>query len=390
MLRSTLIVLALSLATLAAPPAFAADDPFDLDDDDDSSGDDDKSDDETVIPPPKDQTQKSDDPDDDADWTDEPVDPERAFKVDDDELEDDIQSSERREGQDDSRIYREQLEKMDGLGADEEALAWERYLKKYPNSQFRGRIEERMDDLARSLYDERLEVSTEGGLMDAGAAELRFAQPMLLESIDPRTKLRFGFELGFPSWLNGTVDYEHQLKRNWSVHGGIRGRYTGASVEAGTRYALVKSARTNLLVTGVMDLRLNVTPVVFPALRPLVGIGKRFDLLEGLDVQAQVGSDLSFQGGFSPRLVGGLNVQLAPAETVRVYAETSTYMKDLFTQDLNGGFRFNVVTFGLKFIWRKGKTSDRGEFAAGASVPYTSNYWAYHFGSVLGDGNIYF
>lgn len=382
----------------AAPALAGDDDPFDLDEEDEDDKDDDKDDGkgkksggDDEIPAPIDPDDFEDDPDEDAPVK--PADPDSEIRFDDDEFEEDAASATRQAGEDDSKIYREAVAKMEGLSADEEALAWEKYLKKYPNSLFKARIAARMDELNQAMYDENLGASSEGGLLDAGKAELKFAQPIMLDSIDPRTRLRVSAGFGVPAYPFGLLDYEHQILRQLSVHGGLARRYTGASVELGGKYALIKSARTNMLLTGMVDFRMNVAPVVFPALKPTVGFGKRFDVLDGLDVDVQVGSDLSFYGGgFSPRLIGGANVTLMPTETVRVYMETSTYMKDLLADpaaDLHGSFRFNVVTFGLKFLWRKGKTTDLAEAGLGASVPYTSNYWAYHFGSIVLDGIYY-
>ena len=54
-----------------------------------------------------------------------------------------------------------------------------------------------------------------------------------------------------------------------------------------------------------------------------------------------------------------------------------------------GSFRFNTVTFGIKFVNRKGASTDRFETGIGANVPYTTNYWGNHYGAVAGDLNYY-
>lgn len=380
---SLLHVLGMFLSVhLLAPAAYAAqsddDDPFDLDDEDDSDDqkDDDQKPDDTSKPPPI---------KDDDDLS--PVTPEDTIDFKDDEFEEDLQAGERKEGEDDSRIYRDAVERMKRLDPDQEILEWERYLKKYPNSIFKSRIQTRIEELSTSLFDTNLGASSEGGLLDAGAAELRFAQPMLLVPVDPRTRLRVGLEWGFPNWISFQGDYEHQLKRNLSVHGGVQRRYTGTSIEAGARYALIKSARTNTLLTGILDARFNTNPA-FGALRPTVAFGQRFNVLSGLDTQVQFGVDLPFGYGdvFQPIYQGGLNVSLAPAEIVRVFAETSTNFK---ASDV-GVFSFNVVTFGIKFVKRKGKNTDLFDGAVGASLPYGSHYWAYHAGAVEANANFYF
>lgn len=369
-------LIGLLLGVFLVPPAQAGDDddPFGLDEEDDE------------IPAPKDDG----DEDEDLPELKPQKSPEADVNFEEDEFEEDAEFGARKEGEDDAKIYREFVEKMKGKDPDAELLEWERYLKKYPNSLFRSRIQDRMSELEASMFDTRLGESSEGGLLDAGKAELRFAQPFLLESIDPRTKLRVAFELGFPEYLAGTLDYEHQILRNLSVHGGLRSRYSGLNLEAGVRYAPIKSARTKTLVTGILDLHANTLPFFF-GVRPQIGIGQRFDVMSGLDVQGQFGVDLPFGYGdrFSPRYIGGLNVSLAPSDILRVYAETSTTIKDPFYDGTENAFRYNLATIGLKFIVRKGMTTDRAEIGAAASLPYATSYWGYHYGAIGADAMIY-
>ena len=54
-----------------------------------------------------------------------------------------------------------------------------------------------------------------------------------------------------------------------------------------------------------------------------------------------------------------------------------------------GSFRFNQLTFGMKFVQWKGKKQQKFEAGFGANAPYTSNYWSYHYGSIMGDVNYY-
>lgn len=357
-----------------APVAWAGDD----DDDDPLGGDD--------IPEP----QHGDDDDGDQDAK-PPTNPDADVQFDDDTFEEDEEFGAKKEGQDDARLYREASEKMEGMTPDEEVLAWEKYLKKYPNSLFKSRIDARIEELNAAMFDTRLGTSSEGGLLDAGKAELRFAQPINLNSIDPRTKLHLGVAIGLPGYLSYTLDYEHQILRNLSVHGGLKKEYTGANLEVGGRYALVKSARTNTLVTGILDLHVNTLPV-FLGIHPTIGAGKRFDVLEGLDVMAQAGVDLPLGYGdrFAPFYDGGLNVSVAPADNLRVFGEVATSIRDPFNDTVESSFRFNTFTFGLKFVARKGKTTDLAEIGANASLPVLTSYWSYHYGSIGADGHIYF
>ena len=54
----------------------------------------------------------------------------------------------------------------------------------------------------------------------------------------------------------------------------------------GAKYSFIKSKRTNSLLTWIMDLRLNASPG-FPALRPQIAYGKRFDLPNDFHLDAQ-------------------------------------------------------------------------------------------------------
>ena len=73
-----------------------------------------------------------------------------------------------------------------------------------------------------------------------------------------------------------------------------------------------------------------------------------------------------------------------------MFAETSTYMRPM-GQDgaFDGGlFRFNVFSFGMKFF--PGNSPDRDkEVNLGATVPYTQQWWQFHYGSVMGQLNYY-
>lgn len=387
--RAALLGLALAVSPALSGPAWAQD--FgDLDEDE--PADDEKAD----QPKPADDDGPIDDsePDDDEFLVRPDADDGQELKFDD-ELESEIEEVKTRgPGEDTAKIYREALDEYARLGPDEEALAWERYMRKYPNSTFKSRIETRLDELNQELYDGKLDASYER-TADAGKAEILFSQPLLLENIDPRSKLRAGFEWGIPNYINFFADYEQQLFREMSVHAGLRRRFTGWTIEAGTHYAIVKSARTNFLLTAIGDVRLNVGPA-FPAIRPQLAMGKRFKFGGdfAIDLNVQGGSDIAFiknEGGdmvFSPRAVGGANIMIIPTPTVRVYLESSTYMKG-FGADQVGTFAFNQFSVGIRFVGRKSKTQERYDVGLGASVPYQQRYWGYHNGSVAADMNYF-
>ena len=353
--------------------------------------DDDFLDDEIPEPKPADDGDDGDDGDDDGgDDPAPPPSPDSDVQFDANDFEDDAEFGEKKPGQDDARIYREASERMEGMAPDQEALAWEKFLKKYPNSLFRSRIEARMEELSSAMFDTSLGASSDGGLLDAGKSEIRFAQPINLQSLDPRTKLHLGFAIGLPGYLSFLLDYEHQILRNLSVHGGLNKAYTGTNLEVGGRYALIKSSRTNTLVTGIMDFHFNTNPA-FLGIRPTVAAGKRFDVMSGLDVMAQVGVDLpvGFGDRFAPFYNSRLNISLAPADNLRVFGEFASSVRDPFNDVVVSSYRFNTATFGIKFVARKGKNTDLAEIGANASLPVLNSYWSYHYGAIGADGHIY-
>ena len=297
------------------------------------------------------------------------------------EDEDDLPLDQLPPGTDNASIYRAQMDDVSGMAADEEGMAWEQYLQTYPNSVFRKQVEDRIDELSESMFAaDRPKTS-----VDEGQRELNFSQAMLMEAVDPRSRIRAGFEWGYINWINLMIDYEHQLQRNMSVHGGLQHRYSGWSLEGGVRYALVKSTRTNLIVTAIGDVHLNLDPIA-PGLRPLLAVGKRFALTGDayVDVQAQAGPDLMlYPGMFSPRVLAGLNTTISPSDKVKIFIETTSVMKDLGWSE-GESFRFNQIAFGMRFQG-KGKSV----IGTGASVPYSANYWRYHYGSVMADMNHY-
>lgn len=382
-LSSTSLVGLLVVAHLGL--ANAQDDDFDLDLDEESE------DDRTAAPEKDPDGGDLDaDPDDDE-WL-PPEETEGSEEIEFDEDFDDPGEDgvvkPRGPGEDTAEIYREALSDYSRLAPDEEALAWERYLRKYPNSIFKSQVQNRVDELSSELYEDAMFGGGSGRVVDAAKRQLHFAQPMLLESIDPRTKLRAGFEWGYLDWVNLMVDYEYAVSREFSAHVGVRQRFTGYTLEAGPRYALVKSSRLGLLVTAIGDVRANFNPG-FGAFRPQLGVGKRFNFGDmHLDANLQGGSDLVFFNGLSPRLVFGGNVSLAATDNLRIYIESSNYMKGTGDDDL-GSFRFNQMTFGMKFLEKKSKTKDKYEAGFGATAPYSVNYWRYHYGAVAGDVNVY-
>jgi len=305
-------------------------------------------------------------------------------KDSDDLLEDDSDTVEiGGPGQDNAGVYRQQQDIVKDLSTDEEVIAWESYLETYHNTLFREQIEGRVEALMEQMHAVRIDRTSIG--TDAGNREIEFAQALLLESLNPRTRFQSGFEWGLPDYINIMVDYEHQLRRDLSVHAGIKHRYTGWSLESGVRWAFIKSSRTKTIVALIGDLHINTDPA-FLGLRPQLGLGKQWG---PIDVQMQIGPDLELRSIMGLRLIGGANVTYRAAENVAVFGETNINMKNL-AWDQGGSFRFNVMSFGLKFYPGSGGAgSGDMEVNLGASVPYTTNYWMYHFGSIMVQVNYY-
>lgn len=288
-------------------------------------------------------------------------------------------------GGDSAELYRQTLETVSTMDPDDEAQVWDEYLLKYPITPFRPQIESRQAELETAIYNmDPLKRPGDEEPVDNDKKQLAFSQGLLIENINPRRRVQLTIEWGLPDYANLGIDYEHALSRDFSIHAGLRRRFTGFSIEGGARWALVKSARTNTLVTAIMDVRLNADPA-FVGFRPILAAGKRFGKL---DLQGQVGAEVSPRAKVDTRIIGGLNTTYRASKAVGLFAETSLYMKTISGDA--GPFRFNQFTFGMKFFpSQKSKNPENVEVNMGASIPYSSAYWAYHFGSIMGQANIY-
>jgi hypothetical protein len=140
-----------------------------------------------------------------------------------------------------------------------------------------------------------------------------------------------------------------------------------------------------MILTAIGDVHLNLDPIA-PGFRPMMALGKRIETKGStvIDIQAQTGVDLMiYPEIFSPRMLGGMNISVSPSETVKVFMET-TYISKAAPSDDTSPFTFNQIAFGIRF---QGKGNML--VGTGAAVPYASNYWKYHYGSVLADFNYY-
>lgn len=299
------------------------------------------------------------------------------------------------EGDDDGdATYRATLAKVENLPPDAAIEEWRAYLATYPETIFRRDIEERIDALFDDLYAEGRSDPNEDPVVDAMREEIEFSQGLLLDNINPRQRIQGAFAFGAPTYIDVTLDYEHQFARRLSVHGGLRNRYNGFGFEVGPRFALVKSARTQTLLTLSVDARINGNPL-YPSLRPVLGFGKKFGSVQ---LQAQAGADVQLRdiGGTTvqARYSGGAQVQWAPSDRVAVFAETLLYFNPQPADGVfDGGlFSFTVVSAGLTFYpsINPNKPDARNlEAKVGGSLPVASQYYQFYVGSINGQVNYF-
>lgn len=346
----------------------------------------------TEAPPPTrlDSADKEEDDgkDDDIDFSDDGDEPDIEFK-DDSEQE---TVKERGPGEDTAQLYRDLQKKVAEMNPDEEQIAWENYLKKYPNSLFKDRIEARMEELSNLMFGERVEGSDRGdtGQKDAAKRELNFATPLSQPAVDARTRFTAGIQLGLPNWFGGHVDAEWAILRNLSVHGGLGRGFSGGEINLGGKYALIKSTRTRTILSGGLDATVNMGPA-FLAVEPVVAFGQRINVAQGLDLQLTASLPLELRAPIVPRLYGGFHAELHANETVSIFLATNLDTKYLSNDDVNT-FRFYTAMLGLKFTAMKGKGVDlnnRMLIDLGASVPVAHSYWGFYRGAIDIGGEYY-
>jgi len=387
---STLRRGAICVALFATLPALAQsegdalpeDDAFDFDDLRDAG---DPAPEEDAAPAP-DQLEEGDELEEEGDPSDEGLDDFMDDTEDDDGfnlLDDEEETDTRAPGVDTAGAFRRQQTLTQGLPADEAVGLWEGYLAQYPNTMFRKQISDIMESLMDRLYDGA--ISGGPGAIDALDAEIDLMPGLLLENINPRSRFQAGFELGFPEYLNLMVDYEHAFRRDFSVHAGVRNRYSGFSIEPGVRWAMLKSTKSQTLVTFLGDLHINTNPA-FVGIRPQFAFGKRFG--DTLELQLQAGVDLEFpSAGPDLRILGGGHIGYKMSPTVGLFVESRFEMKN-FNWD-GGVFSFNTLTFGMRFFpsAKSGGTPVQASF--GGTVPHSSRYWRFHEGSFMAQTNVW-
>lgn len=386
--RSALWAVAM-LSTLAVvPSALAQDDPFA---DDDDFVFDDLSDGEEEPAP-------EEDPEDEASQDEgaEPApaeeslsDDEEVFEFEDEvseegeRVEEDLFTEEgagtdavQQEGQDNVEAYRAQQRELRGAAADEEIMAWEAYLERYPNALYKERIQARIQE----LLDEQYRRAQLGGSLDpddptASAVDLKDQQvplvsPLRLPNLNPRSRVLAGGMFGYPLHLEAWADFEYAFKRQVSIHAGLWGRYTGWGIEVGVRGSPVKSAKDKVVLTPALDLRLNFGPLLF-SVRPQLGVGAI--LADRVDLLANFGAEINAQRNASVGLFGGLHLSVRVAPPVAVFLESEVYARRITRAE--GAFVFGNVGLGLRFYPKlKKRDDDPLEVLAAGFARSTSRY----------------
>ena len=310
-------------------------------------------------------------------------------------------------GGDTESVFRDTQSRLSKLPSDEEIAGWDAYLREYPESVYRTRIEQRQADLLDGLYTAQVVETTR--VAGAMHEEILLSQPISLDGINPRTRFSGGFQWGIPDYASLSADYEHQLRRNLSLHGGLIRRFSGVNLEVGSKWAFLKSTRTQTVVSLASDLHFNLDPT-FPGLRNQIGFGRKFGKV---DLQLQAGADLSIRSdvnavdlqdtldqiidpsttSFQTTLLGGASIFYRASERVGLFVETALIAKPLAADRAfdGGALSFHTVSFGLKFFPENKRKPDAQDLEVNfaSTVPYAQKWWQFHQGSIAGQVNAY-
>ncbi len=294
------------------------------------------------------------------------------------------------DGSDSARTFRAAEERIERLPTDEQILAWEAYLKKYPATGYGKEIGDKIEDLQNRQYEEK--IVTRQDVEDAGRQELIFAQPIGMPNVNPRTRAQVGITFGFPSYIAADLDFEYAFLRSVSAHIGVQGRYTGWNLETGARWAFVKSSRQQLVATLVADFGMQLgqrieadatnDSVVGNSLqfvgRPQIAVGK---IIGPVQVLVSAGTELLSRAQSTPAILGGVHVSGRVAPPLAVFGELSVYARELDRQ--GGAFVFNTLNVGLRFYPMSArKPSDPLEVSMSGDLPVTKAYYEPFLGGV--------
>lgn len=300
-------------------------------------------------------------------------------------------------GVDNAEIYRAQEKAVSNLPSDEEVMAWDAYLAKYPESIYRKRIEDRVDALVEEQFRMRIE-DPHSGSGDADDEELPFVVPLQLANVNPRTKAQVGLDFGFPTYRALTADFEYAFLRNVSAHAGVNGRYSGWSFDVGARYAFVKSTRLKFIATLIADIGVNFNQRVqtrqegvnadpnriFFQARPQLAFGK---IIGPAQILLTIGGDIGSRPHTQQAIIGGAHVGVRIAPPVGVFVETDFYVRGLGRE--TSPFTFDVLSFGFKFYPMVKRKDDPLEVGMAGHMPYATQYLQPYVGAVQVQGVYY-
>ena len=278
---------------------------------------------------------------------------------------------------DNSEVYADYKEELEGESPSEELEGWERYLEAYPSSQFRMEIEQRMKALEDAAFDE---LQGDDNLddepapdVDAKRREMNVYEPMLI-GMNPNTRRRFevGLLWGYNDYINYDLAVEWAFKRNFSVFGGLRheGRSFGGSLQAGVKYAFLKDIRTGIVLTGAFSVKAGYSSLdrLSFTIEPWIG----FAWLASDKVQFQ--TSLAFDLRVDKLLhwvTWDAMVVFNPQPKVGIYIE-SKQRHSLHDVD---GLDTQYLAFFQAGVGAKFRPNDKMEFGVGANIPY---FWRIH------------
>jgi len=329
-----------------------------------------------AVPVPSQDTDAGFDEDDDIDFFDD--------ESGEDLLGDDAPEN-RSEGSDTASDFRDTKAMLDSLSADERLQGWEDYLGRFPSSNFLEQISREIVAAESEMYGEGIgsEITQR-----VGHRGVKLPEMVQTENLNPATRLRAGFEFGLPDWLNLMADFEYALMDNLSVHGGMRKRISGWSLDMGPRYALVKDDNLGLLVTVMADFHFNVDPGYY-GVRP--GAGAAYRVMDKLWLQAQGNVELEVIEGYAAsRYQASGAAHFRANDAVALYVEGAYNSK--FLNWPGGNFRFHTTTFGMRFYpgAKRDDWNGSSEVVLGGTVPVSYQFWDRHLGAATVQTLTYF